>query len=284
MVRSVHDHGSRIVLQISHAGYFANAKLTGKTPMAPSPVEGFAKSPRKAMTVEDIEQIARAFGQAADRAKRAGFDGVQIHAAHGYLLSQFLSPAFNKRRDLYGGSIENRARIILEVVRQIRAAVTRDFPVLVKINSQDFVDGGLTLEDSLQVGAMLQEGGADAIELSGGTLVSGNLSPSITGILSEEKEAYFRDAAKSFKEKLHLPLILVGGIRSFHLAEQLIAEGYADYISMSRPFIREPDLINRWKSGDRRKSMCLSDSRCRGPLMDGEGIYCVVEKKLKEEM
>jgi len=133
------------------------------------------------------------------------------------------------------------------------------------------------------VGAMLERGGLDAIEVSGGTLVSGQLSPFRAGIKSEEKEAYFRNAAKAFREKIGIPLILVGGNRSFSMAERLVNEGYADYISMSRPFIREPDLVERWRSGDLRKAKCVSDNQCFGAGMSGEGITCVVEKKEKEK-
>ncbi|MEE9420282.1 MAG: NADH:flavin oxidoreductase, partial [Desulfatiglandaceae bacterium] len=222
-----------------------------------------------------------AFGQAASRAVDAGFDAVQIHAAHGYLLSQFLSPAFNKRTDQYGGPVENRAKPVLETLKRVRAAVGDGFPVLIKMNSNDALDGGITLDDSLKVGAMLYENGIDAIELSGGTLISKKLSPSRMGIDSEEKEAYFREAARSFKKELRVPLILVGGNRSFQLAEQLVEEGYADYISMSRPFIREPHLIKRWESGDLQRATCISDNQCFGPITAGEGIYCVVEKREK---
>jgi 2,4-dienoyl-CoA reductase-like NADH-dependent reductase (Old Yellow Enzyme family) len=282
MAREVHKHGSRIVVQLAHAGFFANAKLSGQIPMAMSQVEGFAKAPRREMNAEDIQGIVASFSRAARRAKEAGCDGVQIHAAHGYLLSQSLSPVFNKRSDVYGGPVENRARFLLEVINGVRDAVGPDFPVLIKMNSQDFLEGGLTLEDSLKISTMLGDGGIDAIELSGGTFFSGKLSPSRGGIKSEDKEAYFREAAKLFKECLNVPLILVGGNRSFQLAEQLVNEGYADYISMSRPFIREPDLIKRWESGDLRKAKCLSDNQCFGPAMAGEGIYCVTEKKQKE--
>jgi 2,4-dienoyl-CoA reductase-like NADH-dependent reductase (Old Yellow Enzyme family) len=281
MARAVHEHGSRIVVQLAHAGFFADAKLTGQIPMALSQVEGFAKSPRREMTAEDIQGVVKSFSQAARRAREAGYDGVQIHAAHGYLLSQSLSPVFNKRSDVYGGSVENRARFLLEVVNGVRDTVGPDFAVLIKMNCQDFLEGGLTLDDSLKIGTMLGEGGIDAIELSGGTFVSGKLSPSRGGIKSEDKEAYFREAAKLFKENLNVPLILVGGNRSFQLAEQLVNEEYADYISMSRPFIREPDLIKRWESGDLRKAECLSDNQCFGPATAGEGIYCVTEKKQK---
>jgi 2,4-dienoyl-CoA reductase-like NADH-dependent reductase (Old Yellow Enzyme family) len=150
------------------------------------------------------------------------------------------------------------------------------------MNSEDFLEGGLTREDSLQAALMIASAGADAIELSGGTLLSGKLSPSRSKIDSVEQEAYFRDAARAFKAKLNIPLALVGGIRSFEVAEGLVKEGIADFISMSRPFIREPGLVNRWKSGDRRKATCLSDNRCFMPPMRGTGFYCVVDREGKE--
>ena len=283
MAKAVHDNGGKIVLQLAHAGFFANAKLTGQTPMAPSNVEGFSKSPRQEMTAEDIRDVVQAYGAAAKRAQNAGFDGVQIHAAHGYLLSQFLSPAFNRRNDAYGGDIRQRATALLEVLQQIRHTVGREYPVLVKMNCHDFIENGLVVEDSLEVATMLEAEGIDAIELSGGVLVGGKLSPSRMGIKSAEKEAYFQDDARAFKEKLGVPLILVGGNRSFQVAERLINEGMADYVSMCRPLIREPALINRWRAGDLSKATCLSDNMCFKPAMKGDGIYCLTEERERKQ-
>jgi 2,4-dienoyl-CoA reductase-like NADH-dependent reductase (Old Yellow Enzyme family) len=279
MVKSVHEAKGKIVAQISHAGFFGNAKLSGMTPVAVSPAEHFGKSPKTILTEKDIREIVVCFGQAAKRAREAGFDGIQLHAAHGYLMSQFLSPAFNKRTDPYGGSVENRARALIETLEELRSAVGKDFPVLVKLNSEDFFEEGLTLDDSLIVGKMLQNAGIDGIEVSGGTVVSGNLGASRAGIKSEDREAYFRTASKAFKEALEVPIILVGGIRTPGLADQLLAEGVADYFSMSRPFIREPDLVKRWASGDSSKARCVSDNQCFEPGRAGEGVYCVTEKK-----
>jgi 2,4-dienoyl-CoA reductase-like NADH-dependent reductase (Old Yellow Enzyme family) len=284
MTRSIHQHGSKVVVQLAHAGCLANGKLSGQMPVALSLLDGYWKSPRNELTAYGIQEIVEAFGQAGRRAKEAGFDGVQIHAAHGYLLSQSLSPAFNRRQDGYGGPIAHRARFLLEVLKRLRTELDEDYPILVKMNSQDFLENGLSLEDSLKVGAMLDEGGIDGIELSGGTMLSGNLSPSRKKISSEEKEAYFEEAARAFKEEISVPLILVGGVRSFHVAENLVNKGVADYLSMSRPFIREPDLIKRWESGDLRRAQCLSDNQCFGPGRNGEGIYCVVEKKARKEV
>ena len=283
MAKAVHANGGKIVMQLAHAGYFANAKLTGQTPMAPSNAEGFAKGPRKEMTADDIQGVVKAYGAAAKRAQSAGFDGVQIHSAHGYLLSQFLSPAFNQRQDDYGGGIDNRARALVEVLREIRQVVGKDYPVLVKLNCQDFIENGLQPEDSLQAGKMLVENGIDAIELSGGVLINPKLSPSRMGIKSEEKEAYFQNEARTFKGQLNVPLILVGGNRSFQVAERLVNGGVADYISICRPLIREPGLVNRWKSGDLSKATCVSDNMCFMPAMKGKGIYCLTDEKIREK-
>jgi 2,4-dienoyl-CoA reductase-like NADH-dependent reductase (Old Yellow Enzyme family) len=258
-------------------------KLIGKPPLAPSAIEGLAQVPLQEMTLEHIKSTVDAFGKSAEHACEAGFDGIQIHAAHSYLLSQFLSPAFNHRTDAYGGSIENRAKMLLEVLQGIRKRVGQDYPVLIKMNARDYLEGGLELDDSVQAGAMLKQAGVDAIEVSGGTFASGDLMPSRTGIVTEGDEAYFKAEARAFKEQVDLPIILVGGIRSFHIAERIVIDKIADYISMCRPFIREPGLINRWQSGDRGKASCLSDSKCFRPALAGKGVYCVVEKRAQEK-
>jgi len=287
MVDAVHERDGRIVAQLAHSGLLAIPKLINCPPLAPSApllmTGGLVDVPLQEMTIEDIHETVQAFGLAAVRAREAGFDGVQIHAAHSYLLSQFLSAAYNHRGDAYGGSIEKRAKMLLEVVQTIRERVGEDYPVLVKINSRDFLEGGLELEDSLQAGAMLKEAGVDAIEVSGGTFASGDLMPIRRGIATEGDEAYFQAEARAFKERINLPIILVGGIRSFSIAEKIVDNHSADYISMCRPFIREPGLINRWQSGDLRKATCLSDSKCLRPALAGKGIYCVVEKRLQDK-
>jgi 2,4-dienoyl-CoA reductase-like NADH-dependent reductase (Old Yellow Enzyme family) len=279
MTDAVHRKGGRIALQLAHGGLLAGTQLTGQPALAPSLEGGPEKTRRREMTEADIGDTVKAYGEAALRAVKAGFDGVQIHAAHGYLLNQFLSPWFNRRTDRYGGTIENRTRIILDALASVRSAVGKDYPVLLKMNSEDFLEGGLTREDSLRAAEMISAAGADAIELSGGTLLSGRLSPSRSKIDSAEQEAYFREAARAFKAKIGVSLVLVGGIRSFEVAEDLVKQGITDFVSLSRPFIREPGLVNRWKSGDRSKATCLSDNRCFGPPMRGQGFYCVVDRE-----
>jgi 2,4-dienoyl-CoA reductase-like NADH-dependent reductase (Old Yellow Enzyme family) len=279
MTDAVHREGGRIIVQLAHGGLRADPKFTGMTPMGPSTAEGLLESPGREMTVEDIQQVVNAFGQASLRAKEAGFDGVQIHAAHGYLLSQFLSPAFNQRGDDYGGNIENRARLLLEVLRGIRQAVGSSYPVFVKINCEDFLKEGLTREDAIRAGIMLDGAGIDAIEVSGGTLFSGKYTPFRKEITFEREQAYFRQAAKKMRARIKAPVILVGGIRSYLLAERLVDEGFADYISMSRPYIREPGLIARWQSGDLRKATCISCNGCLGAARSEQGVYCVQDQK-----
>ena len=281
MTAAVHNQKGKIICQLAHAGFFGNEKLSGQTPIAPSAVDGISEGMRKEMTTDDIEKVITAFATAGRRAKVAGFDGVQIHSAHGYLLSEFISPLFNRRTDEYGGPLENRARLPLAVLQAIREAVGADYPVLIKLNCKDFDDKGLQAEEFVQVGKMLADAGIDAIEVSGGLPVSPKTRPSQLGINKEEKEAYFQEEARALRKETDVALILVGGNRSFHVAERLVAEGVADYISMSRPLIREPHLINRWKAGDLTKSACVSDNMCFQPAMEGKGVYCVTEKREK---
>ena len=284
MAGAVHAHGGKIVMQLAHAGNFAMEKLTGLPAYVVSDFAGLAASRRHEIGAQDFQKIIAAFAAAAGRAKAAGYDGVQLHSAHGYLLSQFLSPLFNHRRDDYGGEVRHRAKIHLEVLHAVREAVGPDYPILIKLNCRDFQEGGLSLEESLQAAKLLAEAGLDAIELSGGLLTGGKLSPSRPGIDSVAQEAYFKEELRAFKKAIKIPLSLVGGIRSFEVAEQLVKGGAADYISMSRPFIREPDLIKRWQAGDRRKAECTSDNLCFRPGFKGDGIYCVTRKRELKKM
>lgn len=280
MTEAVHRANGKIAMQLAHAGCMAAAKLSGAESLGPSVMESRRGPICREMNREDILGVVRAFGKAAVRAKEAGFDAVQIHAAHGYLLSQFLSPFYNKRKDSYGGGIQNRARAVLEALESVKASVGEDFPVMIKMNSQDFVDGGFSSDEMLEVAALLEDEGIDAIELSGGTLHSGKLNPVRTGkIDTQEKEVYYLEEAKSYKEKIKVPLMLVGGIRSYSVAERLVNDGMADYISLCRPLIREPDLIRRWRSGDTERATCLSDNLCIDAVRNGERLYCVAKDR-----
>ncbi len=275
MVDAVHGVGGRIVLQLAHAGCRAPRKFAGDSVMGPSGSGAGGSVSFRGMTVGDIRMVVEAFGCGAIRAREAGFDGVQVHAAHGYLLSQFLSPYYNKRSDGYGGSIENRARILLEVFASIRRGVGGDYPVLVKLNSEDFLEGGMARGEMLRVVEMLEGVGIDAVELSGGTGDSGELGPVRKGV----GEVYFREAAREYRERVGVPLLLVGGIRSYGVVEELVLGGLVDYVSMSRPLIREPGLVERWRLGDMGDAACISCNLCFRPAYTGKGIYCVAEKR-----
>jgi 2,4-dienoyl-CoA reductase-like NADH-dependent reductase (Old Yellow Enzyme family) len=279
MTAAVHQTDGVIIMQLAHGGLASDPELTGTTPMGPSNGQDLLGTTGREMSAGDIQQTVQAFGQAARRAGEAGFDGVQIHAAHGYLLSQFLSPAFNRRQDDYGGTLENRVRFLMEVLAGIRRTAGDDYPVLAKINSNDFLKDGLTCQDALRAATMLDEAGIDAVEVSGGTFISGNYVPFRRKITFERDQAYNRRTAKKMKARIRAPVMLVGGIRSYLLAERLLDEEYTDYISMSRSYIREPGLIERWRSGDLRKATCISCNGCLGAANSGRGMYCVQDAK-----
>ena len=279
MVDAVHSLDGKIVLQLAHAGVFARTSLTGKPALAVSPGDSFAPDDCRVMEPADIENLIEAFASAAGRAVEAGFDGVQLHAAHGYLLNQFLSPLFNRRKDEYGGSLENRLLVCRRIIKAIAEKTGPDFPVLVKMNCNDLADGGLSPEQAVQVASMFEEAGIAAIEISGGLPRGGGLSPTWTGIDSPEKEAYFRSEAVLLRQKIRVPIVLVGGIRSYEVACMIVEDNIADCIALSRPLICEPGLIERWYNGDRRPSLCCSDNLCFRPGLAGKGIQCVTLKK-----
>ncbi len=279
MVREIHEAGGKIAVQLAHSGMKAPVDLTKTPALAPSAPEDKSADECREMTLEEIRETVRSYGLAALRAREAGFDAVQIHSAHGYLLSQFLSPAHNRRTDDYGGSPENRSRFLLETVQEIRAQLGPDFPLLVKLNCRDFIPGGMELEESLKVGQALERAGVDALEISGGSAAAGKLGPSRTGLKNEDREAYFRQEAGAFKQALSIPIILVGGIRSLGLAENLVENGTTDLISMCRPFIRQPDLIKKWRTGKTAKASCISDNLCFVAGSRGGGVFCLTEER-----
>lgn len=280
VVEAVHNGGAVIAAQIAHAGGRTRSKtIRGKQPLAPSAVEGFAfgDTPRE-MTSSEIQDLVRAFASAARRVKAAGFDAVQLHAAHSYLLSQFLSPLLNRRRDAYGGTPENRRRLIIEVYEAVRAAVGDDFPVFIKLNTTDGPEGGIRIEESLGVAKELASRGLDAVEVSGGRAGSDRYRPSWKGISEPSREAYFRPAARQFKDQLDIPVILVGGIKSYEVAEEILTDHHADFVSFSRAFICEPHLVQRWRQGDRRRSRCVSCNLCLSEGLKGGGIACAADE------
>jgi 2,4-dienoyl-CoA reductase-like NADH-dependent reductase (Old Yellow Enzyme family) len=281
MTDAVHAAGGRICLQLAHAGGHAAIHLSGMPALGPSTFEGRSGGKCRAMSEEEIRKVTASMAAAARRARIAGFDAVQVHAAHGYLLSQFLSPATNRRPDRYGGSLGNRFRMVGDTLAAVRRAVGSDFPVLVKINSEDFVPEGFQRDELPEVAALLAGTGVDAVELSGGTVTNPHETHCARKVrpAGAQEEAYYREAAKDFKAAVDLPLVLVGGIRSLAVAEKLLESKTADLIAFGRPLIAEPALIQRWQDGDQRPSACQSCNRCYVPLLAGQGVSCVVAKE-----
>ena len=277
LAEAVHREGSKIFLQIAHAGCMARKKVSGYDPIGPTKTENSREA-----NSDDIEKIIVAFQAAANRAEAAGFDGIQIHAAHGYLLSQFLSPYYNHRTDNYGGSLENRMRLLIQVIQAIRKVVDSDLPVAVKINAQDFIENGFTQQEMVATCKALEEKGIDCIEISGGTIDSGDLSPIRPGEVTQETEGYYREAAIQLREGTTLPIILVGGFRSLEMIQTILEQKIADCVALSRPLIREPNLIDEWKRGRHERARCISCNQCFRPLMTGRGLYCVLEKRAEK--
>ena len=254
-------NGNQFWAQISHAGR-QTQKLVNKNPKAPSAIKlglpGGQFGEPVTLMIDEIHDIVARFGVCAAAVKEAGFTGVQIHAAHGYLLSQFLSPRSNQRIDVYGGNLANRARALLEVVASVRAAVGPDFPVAVKLNSADFQKGGFAFEESLQVAQWLQEASIDLIEISGGTYEQPKLL-GIAGMEEEEeqnvaqstmmREAYFVDFAIAMRKKVNVPLMVTGGFRQRTAMEQALESGAADLIGLGRPMCVMTDAPNQLLAG-----------------------------------
>ena len=281
LVEQCHQAGGKLILQLAHAGIQADGLQQGYEAFGPSTLTLNNGHVVKAMAIDDIQQVIHSFASAAVRAQKAGFDGIQLHMAHGYLLSQFLSPYFNQRQDQYGGSLENRFRIIEEIIHLIQKTTVKNLPLLVKINSEDFLENGFTIEEMILIVKKLEKMGIVAVELSGGTGQSKTkYSPVRRGkIKSEIDEGFYIDAAQQLKAVSSIPVILVGGIKSLVLAEKLIKEGIADFIALCRPLICEPDLVNRWKDGLQNSAKCLRDNLCFIPASKGEGIQCVSKQK-----
>jgi 2,4-dienoyl-CoA reductase-like NADH-dependent reductase (Old Yellow Enzyme family) len=252
---TVHAHGSQLWAQISHPGRQC-PRLVTLTPLAPSEVQlavaGNFGKPR-AMTEADILDVIARFARTAAVLKAAGFDGVQIHAAHGYLLSQFLSPRTNRRDDRWGGSLENRTRLLLHAMRAVRASVGSDYPISVKLNSSDFVQGGFTEQECLQVVGQLSEAGVDLLEISGGTYEQIEFfkahDPAEIRDSTHQREATFLKYAKAIKAAASMPVMITGGFRTLAGMETALRAGDTDLIGVARPFCLDPDFPAQMLAG-----------------------------------
>lgn len=275
LTEAVHRHNVNIIVQLVTIGSQTSDENEGKIMRGPSAVEDlrYKNTPRE-MTVEEILSLQNAFADAALRAKKAGFDGVQMHVAHGYLLSRFLTPYYNRRTDEYGGTIENRARMIVETYQAIREKVGPDYPVLIKINCDDFMDQGMTFAECQFVCKELAKLGIDAIEISGGSPSS---RPNEGPARNLEQESYFKSYAAAIAKEVQVPVIVVGGHREYQPIVDLLNETAIEYVSLCRPLIRESNLINRWQSGDLKRSKCASCNKCFLP----GGTRCFVNERLR---
>lgn len=282
VVAGVHERGSRIAMQLVHMGRQENPKIRGSRPVAPSavPLTNTEIVPRE-MTVPEIEETVERFAQSCRRVMEAGFDAAQLHGGHGYLISNFISPYANVRTDAYGGNTKNRARFITEIVKRARELVGQDYPIMIKMNCDEFMDGGLTRDEAVETAKIITEAGIDCIEVTGGTGSDSPLRMVVPGINKEEKEAYFASYARALKEHVSVPIILVGGLRTPSVIERVLKEGAADLVSLSRPFIREPGLVRRWKQGDLDKAKCISCNQC-ALYMFKQPLRCYVEEPLKD--
>lgn len=269
-----HNYNSKIIMQVAYGGTKTKFNLGKRIIYAPSEVaERSTNVVGKAMTKEDINYIINSFANAAKRIQKSGFDGIEIHGAHTYLINQFLSPYYNRRTDEYGGSLNNRMRFLLEIYNKVREKVGDKFTILIKLTASEFFQGGLTFDETKFICKKLEEIGVDAIEITGN--VHGKAKPMIGEVFDRyriQEEGYFIEYAKIISNEINIPIITVGGFKNIDKIEKLLNETNIDFWGLSRPLLAEPDLIKRWKAGNRKAAICLSCSKCR----TSKGNYCTI--------
>ena len=282
LVDAVHEYsGVKIAPQLSHAG--RGSFNPEHQPVAPSPIanEVTKKTPRE-LTIEEIREIIKNFVDACQRAYESGYDLVQLNAGHGWLLSNFLSPYTNQRNDEYGGDTKNRTKILLDIFNQVKDEMGKKFPITIKLQTNDFIPEGLSLEEGIEIAKLLVDTGYCAIEASGGgiELIARGEKPYPSVVVkTPEDENYFLPSVKELQQvKKDCPIILMGGVRNPLSAEKILQEKTADFIAISRPLIYEPDLPNRWKNGDLSPPLCTSCNQCYGTVMAGT-LHCPIKKK-----
>jgi len=236
----IHKNGSKVVMQINHAGSSTSKEITGYEPVAPSAVHNprrLKDNTPKEITTEEIKEIIENFKDAALRVKKAGFDGVEIHSAHGYLLNQFFSPLTNKRNDEYGGDVQGRIKIHLEVIKEVRDAVGKDYPILLRLGATDNMEGGTTIEDSITAAQSFENAGVDILNISGG--FCGYIAPDFKG------QGFFSPLTEAIKNVVTIPVILTGGVTDPEAAEKLLEDGKADLIGVGRAILNDSDWAKK---------------------------------------
>lgn len=280
LVEAVHKENGKIVIQINHAGRQTSASITGSPIVAPSAIPCPVRNEMpKELSYDEIQKIIEAFGEAARRVKEVGADGVEIHMAHGYLINQFLSPFSNKRIDEYGGDVDRRMRMALEVLRAVRNKVGADFPVLCRLSADEYVEGGLKLDDAKEIAKALERTGADALHVSACVAASGYLNhPPYYA-----DEGVFVHLAQGIKSIVGVPVITVGRIRTPELANQILEENKADLISMGRALIADPNLPVKALQGKTEEIIpCISCNRCILSIRKG-ALQCAVNPETGRE-
>jgi 2,4-dienoyl-CoA reductase-like NADH-dependent reductase (Old Yellow Enzyme family)/thioredoxin reductase len=280
LAEAIHRSGAKVALQIHHGGARANPALTGGVLVAPSAIaeEGVATLPR-ALSEQEIEDLADRYARAALRAQRAGYDAVEIHGAHGYLIHGFLSPASNQRADAYGGSTQNRLRFAGLVVRRVRAAVGARFPLLFRMSAE----GGYGIDEAIEIARALDSWGVEAIHVSVGGTAPIALVPPDTSPMARP-EGWLTAYASAIKKNVSVPVIVVGEIRHPRFAEEVLAQGKADYIALARPFLADPDWPAKAQAGrDDEIRHCISCDYCRLALFHTRPIRCLVNPEVGRE-
>lgn len=279
MTDAVHASGAKIIAQIYHAGRQTSSSISGGPLVAPSalPCPVMQEMPRE-MTIEDIKQLIKDFEDTAARAKEAGFDGVEVHLGHGYLLAEFLSLYSNKRTDKYGGSLKNRARLPLEIYEAIRARCGDEFAITCRISGDEFVPGGRTIEETKVLARMFEKAGFDAIHVTAGVYASTELIMQPMYVPS----GFMVELAAEVKKVVDIPVIAVGRINDPEMAEIVLLSGKADLISMGRASLADPQLPNKYATGraDDIKTCIACQQGCKGIVGKGEPIRCMVNPSL----
>lgn len=282
-VRQVHEAGGLIGAQLYHAGRQRSLKAYPTHPVAPSAIkEPAVPYVPKALTVEEIHDIVRAFGEAAARAKRCGFDCVEIHGAHGYLLNQFMSTFSNKRTDEYGGTLINRMRFPLEVIDAVREAVGPDYPVLFRFNTCDYVEGGIEIPEAIVMAKMLEEAGVDALHCTQGMFASKQaiIAPGFIPVMN------YADNAAAIKAAVNIPVLAVGRYNDIYMSETMLRDGKADFIVMARASLADPELPNKAKAGKVDEIIhCIGcDQGCTGETAVGNKVNCIANPHTCREL
>jgi 2,4-dienoyl-CoA reductase-like NADH-dependent reductase (Old Yellow Enzyme family) len=271
LVEVVHSNGGRIAGQILHCGFRSRETVTGRHPVGPSAFTDPETGSRvRELSAEEILQMVDVYVQAARRIVEAGFDAVQLHGAHGWFLSAFLSPAMNRRQDAWGGSAEGRARFLRLICQGIRQMAGPEFPVLIKLGLRDYHPQGKTLEEGIAVAKMLEGDGVSAIEVSEGIEEKWGHH-----IRKDALHPYYVEECRSARTALTVPLILVGGMRRLQEMQAVLNEGIADAVSLCRPFIQDPHLVTKLRKAETDGSICNSCNECGERMIEGR-FGCVL--------